>query len=83
MDLLDCVLFNMQRIRYINLWLKGAMNVDAVAEYLVTVDEFYPNLVLLDKELNSPMSKLLRLYMSLAVFLAKVSPSTASTTPGS
>ena len=83
MDLLDCVLFNMQRIRYINFWLNAAMNIEAVAEYLVTVDEFYPNLILVDKELNSPMSKLLRLYISLAVFLAKVSLSATSNTPGS
>ena len=72
-DLLDCVLFNMQRLKYMSFWLEGEK---FVAERIAAMDEYCADESELHKDLNTQMSKLLRLYVSLAVFLTKASPST-------
>ena len=76
MDLLDCVLFNIHRLGSMYCWLKTGKEVAKLAEPGTSTDDSSPDLPGLSNELNPPMSKLLRLYTSLAVFLAKVSPYT-------
>ena len=66
MDLLDRVFFCMDRIFQMNFWLVGKTPEEGGFTNLASTQILYEKLL-------GPMSKLMRLYISMAVFVAKAS----------